>query len=299
MSTKPETSTQQPDAWRNFSGEAWKRDIDVRDFISTNVTPYTGDEEFLVGPTARTKAVWEKLQPYFKEELKKGVLDVDAKTPSSLTSHGPGYIDRDNEVIVGIQTDKPFRRAIMPTGGYKMVEDGLKAAGFEIDPGVRETFTKYRKTHNDAVFDLYTPEIRACRKSSIITGLPDAYGRGRIIGDYRRVALYGVDRLIADKKEARAQIDGSWPTEEVMRLRMEMADQMRALADLKAMGALYGCDIGRPAANALEAVQWTYLGYLGAIKEMNGAAMSVGRLSTFFDIYIERDLAEKTLTEVE
>ncbi|HET6406363.1 MAG TPA: pyruvate formate lyase family protein, partial [Chthoniobacteraceae bacterium] len=299
MSTKPESGTQQPDAWRKFSGESWKRDIDVRDFITSNMTPYAGDEAFLVGPTARTKAVWEKLQPLFSEELKKGVLDVDAKTPSSLTSHGPGYIDRDNEVIVGIQTDKPFRRAIMPTGGYKMVEDGLKAAGFEIDPGVRETFTKYRKTHNDAVFDLYTPEIRACRKSSIITGLPDAYGRGRIIGDYRRVALYGVDRLIADKKEARAQIDGSWPTEEVMRLRMEMADQTRALVDLKAMGALYGCDIGRPAANALEAVQWTYLGYLGAIKEMNGAAMSVGRLSTFFDIYIERDLAEKTLTEVE
>ena len=209
MSTKPETTTQQPDAWRNFSGATWKRDIDVRDFIFSNVTPYTGDEAFLVGPTARTSAVWEKLQPYFSEEVKKGVLDVDAKTPSSLTSHGPGYIDRDNEVIVGLQTDKPFRRAIMPTGGYKMVEDGLKAAGFEIDPAVRETFTKYRKTHNDAVFDLYTPEIRACRKSSIITGLPDAYGRGRIIGDYRRVALYGVDRLIAAKKAERAQIDGT------------------------------------------------------------------------------------------
>src|SRR6187455_1698065 len=299
MSTKPETAAQQPDAWREFAGANWKRDIDVRDFISTNVTPYTGDESFLVGPTKRTSAVWEKLQPYFREEAKKGVLDVDPHTPSSLTSHGPGYIDRDNEMIVGLQTDKPFRRAIMPTGGYKMVEDGLKASGFEPDPGVRETFTKYRKTHNDAVFDLYTPEIRACRKSSIITGLPDAYGRGRIIGDYRRVALYGVDRLIAAKKAERTQIDGRWPSEEVMQLRMDMADQLRALADLKTMAASYGCDIGRPAANAREAVQWTYFGYLGAIKEMNGAAMSVGRVSTFFDIYIERDLAEKTLTEIE
>jgi formate C-acetyltransferase len=259
----------------------------------------TGDEAFLVGPTARTSAVWEKLQPYFREEAKKGVLDVDPKTPSSLTSHGPGYIDQDNEVIVGLQTDKPFRRAIMPTGGYKMVEDGLKASGFEPDPAVRETFTKYRKTHNDAVFDLYTPGIRACRKSGIITGLPDAYGRGRIIGDYRRVALYGVDRLLAAKKAERAQIDARWPSEAVMQLRMEMADQMRALADLKTMAASYGFDIGRPAANAREAVQWTYFGYLGAIKEMNGAAMSIGRVSTFFDIYIQRDLAEGTLTEAE
>jgi formate C-acetyltransferase len=290
---------QTKDAWRAFNAGPWTRDIDVRDFISSNVTPYTGDETFLVGPTKRTSAVWQKLQPYFTEELKKGVLDVDAKTPSSLTAHGPGYIDRDNEVIVGMQTDKPFRRAIMPTGGYKMVEDGLKAAGFEIDPGVRETFTKYRKTHNDAVFDLYTPEIRACRKSSIITGLPDAYGRGRIIGDYRRVALYGVDRLLAAKKAERTQIDGRWPTEQVMQLRMDMADQIRALTDLKTMAASYGCDIGRPATNAGEAVQWTYFGYLGAIKEMNGAAMSVGRVSTFFDIYIERDLAEKALTEEE
>ena len=290
---------EQPDAWRNFSGEAWKRDIDVRDFIASNVTPYTGGSEFLTASTPRTTAVWEKLQPYFVEEQKKGVLDADPNTPSTLTSHGPGYIDRDNEVIVGLQTDKPFRRAIMPVGGYKMVADGLKASGMEIDPAVRETFTKYRKTHNDVVFDLYTPEIRACRKSHIITGLPDAYGRGRIIGDYRRVALYGVDRLLARKKEERAQIDASWPSESVRQLRAEMADQLRALADLKTMAASYGCDIGRPATNAREAVQWTYFGYLGAIKEMNGAAMSMGRVSTFFDIYIERDLAEKTLTESE
>src|SRR6478609_921979 len=206
MSTKPDTATQQPEAWRNFSGTSWKQDVDVRDFIFNNFTPYSGDEAFLVAPTARTKAVWDSLQPSFVEEIKKGVLDVDAKTPSSLTSHGPGYIDRDNEVVVGLQTDKPFKRAIMPTGGYKMVEDGLKASGFEPDPAVREIFTKYRKTHNDAVFDLYTPEIRACRKSHIITGLPDAYGRGRIIGDYRRVALYGVDRLLAERKTDRAQI---------------------------------------------------------------------------------------------
>src|SRR4051812_10927396 len=294
-----DTKPPHPDAWRKFSGETWKSNVDVREFIISNVTPYTGEADFLVAPTKRTSAVWEKLQPYFREEAKKGVLDADPSTPSTLTSHGPGYIDRDNEVVVGLQTDKPFRRAIMPTGGYKMVEDGLKASGFEPDPKVRETFTKYRKTHNDAVFDLYTPEIRACRKSSIITGLPDAYGRGRIIGDYRRVALYGVDRLLAAKKAERAQIDDRWPSEAVMQLRAEMADQMRALGDLKTMAASYGCDIGRPAANAREAVQWTYFGYLGAIKEMNGAAMSIGRVSTFFDIYIERDLAEQTLTEAE
>ncbi len=286
-------------AWRKFSGTDWQREINVRDFIVSNVTPYAGGAEFLAKPTKRTLAVWDKLQPYFREEAKKGVLDVDVATPSSLTSHGPGYIDRDNEVVVGLQTDKPFRRAIMPTGGWGMIENGLKAIGREPDPAVRETFTKYRKTHNAAVFDMYTPEIRECRRSSIITGLPDAYGRGRIIGDYRRVALYGVDRLIEEKKAERAEIDARWPTEDVMRLREEMADQMRALADLKTMATSYGFDIGKPATNAREAVQWTYFGYLGAIKEMNGAAMSVGRISTFLDIYIERDLAEKTLTEAE
>lgn len=286
-------------AWRTFSGERWKREIDVRDFIVGNVRPYSGDAEFLAKPSARTLAVWERLQPSFREELKSGVLDVDARTPSSITSHGPGYIDRDNEVIVGLQTDKPFRRAIMPAGGYRMVEAGLKAIGREVDPAVRDAFTKYRKTHNNGVFDLYTPEILACRRSHIITGLPDAYGRGRIIGDYRRVALYGVDRLIEAKQAERAEIDARWPSEEVLRLREEMADQLRALADLKTMAASYGCDIGKPAANAREAVQWTYFGYLGAVKENNGAAMSVGRVSTFFDIYVERDFAEKTLTEDE
>ena len=202
----------------------------------------------------------------------------------------PGYIDRDNEIIVGLQTDAPFKRAIFPYGGLRMVENGLKAAGFDADPQVHEAFTKYRKSHNDGVFDAYTPEIMRCRKSGIITGLPDAYGRGRIIGDYRRVALYGVDRLLEAKQEERAQIDDMWPTDEIIRLREEMAEQIRALEDLAAMGKLYECDIARPAKDAHEAVQWTYLAYLGAIKEANGAAMSIGRISSFLDIYIERDL---------
>ena len=286
-------------AWRGFSGAVWQREIGVRDFIVANVTPYTGGPEFLAKPTQRTLTVWDKLQPYFREEIKKGVLDVDASTPASLTAFGPGYIDRDNEVIVGLQTDKPFKRAIMPTGGFRMVEAGLKAAGRDVDPTVREIFTKYRKTHNQGIFDLYAPEILECRRSGIITGLPDAYGRGRIIGDYRRVALYGVDRLIEAKKAERAELDARWPSEDVMRLREEMADQLRALTDLKTMAESYGYDIGRRAENAREAVQWTYFGYLGAIKEMNGAAMSLGRVSTFFDIYIQRDLAEKALTEDE
>jgi formate C-acetyltransferase len=291
--------TKSKEAWRSFAGQAWKREIAVRDLIACNVTPYTGGAEFLERPTARTLAVWERLKPYFREEAQKGVLDVDATVPSSLTSHGPGYIDRDNETIVGLQTDKPFRRAVMPVGGFRMVESGLKATGQKLDPAVRDAFTKYRKTHNDGVFDLYTPEILACRRSHIITGLPDAYGRGRIIGDYRRVALYGVDRLIEAKKAERAELDARWPGDEVLRLREELADQLRALADLKTMAASYGFDIGKPAVNAREAVQWTYFGYLGAVKENNGAAMSVGRVSTFFDVYIERDLAEKALTEAE
>ncbi len=285
------------DPWRSFNPGDWKTSINVRDFIVRNFTPYTGDEKFLAGPTARTKAVWAKLQPYFKDEQKKGVLAVDAKTPSTLLAHKAGYIDRANEVIVGLQTDQPFKRAIFPYGGLRMVEAGLKAAGFDADPQVHEAFTKYRKSHNDGVFDAYTPEIMRCRKSGIITGLPDAYGRGRIIGDYRRVALYGVDKLIEAKHAERAQIDDMWPTDEIIRVREELADQLRALHDLAAMGKLYDCDISRPAANATEAVQWTYLAYLGAIKEANGAAMSVGRISTFLDVYIERDLNEGSLDE--
>ena len=285
------------DCWRGFKSGHWQNAIDVRDFIVRNVTPYTGDNRFLAGPSKRTKAVWDKLQPYFQEERKKGVLAVDAKAPSTMLAHKPGYIDRENEVIVGLQTDAPFKRAIFPFGGLRMVEAGLKAAGFDADPQVHEAFTKYRKSHNDGVFDAYTPEIMRCRKSGIITGLPDAYGRGRIIGDYRRVALYGVDRLIETKQAERAQIDDMWPSDEIIRQREELADQIRALKDLTAMGKLYGCDISRPANNAQEAVQWTYLAYLGAIKEANGAAMSIGRISSFLDIYIERDLKEGKLDE--
>jgi formate C-acetyltransferase len=284
-------------SWRGFQLGPWSTSIDVRDFIVRNATPYSGDEKFLAGPSKRTKAVWNKLQPYFHDEQKKGVLAVDAQTPSTMLAHKAGYIDKANEVIVGLQTDQAFKRAIFPFGGLRMVEAGLKAAGFEADPTVHQTFTKYRKTHNDGVFDAYTPEIMRCRKSGIITGLPDAYGRGRIIGDYRRVALYGVDRLIEAKKEERHQIDDMWPTDEVIRQREELADQIRALEDLVAMAKLYDCDISRPAADAHEAVQWTYLAYLGAVKEANGAAMSIGRISTFLDVYIERDMREKILDE--
>jgi formate C-acetyltransferase len=284
-------------SWRGFRAGDWRTSINVRDFIVRNVTPYSGDEKFLTGPSKRTKAVWDKLQPYFQEERKKGVLAVDAKAPSTLLAHKPGYIDRDNEVIVGLQTDQPFKRAIFPYGGLRMVEAGLKAAGFDADPQVHEAFTKYRKSHNDGVFDAYTPEIMKCRKSGIITGLPDAYGRGRIIGDYRRVALYGVDRLLEVKHEERAQMNDMWPTDEVIRVREELAEQMRALQDLASMAKLYNCDISQPATDAREAFQWTYLGYLGAIKEANGAAMSIGRISSFLDIYIERDLKEGTLDE--
>ena len=290
-------SLRESKAWRGFEPGRWQAAIDVRDFIVSNVTSYHGNESFLVGPSARTTAVWNKLQPYFTEERRKGVLDVDAATPSTMLAHGPGYIDRDNEVIVGLQTDKPFRRAIFPFGGLRMVESGLKAAGFEPDPAVHHAFTHYRKTHNDGVFDAYTPEILRCRRSGIITGLPDSYGRGRIIGDYRRVALYGVDRLIAQKREERSQVDDMWPTEDIIRTREELAEQIRALSDLAEMGRRYGCDISRPAESAQEAVQWTYLAYLGAIKEANGAAMSIGRISTFLDVYIERDLKSGALSE--
>lgn len=287
----------QPHTQRDFASGRWASAIDVRDFIIRNVTPYDGDESFLVGPSRRTTAVWEKLQPLFEQERHKGVLDVDATTPSTMLAHKPGWIDRDNEVIVGLQTDRPFRRAIFPYGGLRMVEAGLKAAGFEPDAAVHQAFTRYRKTHNDGVFDAYTPEILHCRRSGIITGLPDAYGRGRIIGDYRRVALYGVDRLIEVKRQERAQLDAMWPTDDVIRTREELAEQIRALRDLAEMGQHYGCDIKRPADNAREAVQWTYLAYLGAIKEANGAAMSIGRVSTFLDIFIARDMHEGVLDE--
>src|SRR6195256_555965 len=284
-------------AWRGFRRGPWTSAIDVREFIVANATPYDGDESFLVGPTARTKAVWAKLQPYFEQERKKGVLAADADHPSTMLAHAAGYIDHANEVIVGLQTDQPFKRAIFPAGGLRMVEAGLKAAGFAANPQVHEAFTKYRKTHNDGVFDAYTPEIMKCRSSGIITGLPDSYGRGRIIGDYRRVALSGTDRPLEAKRAERAQVDDMWPTDEVIRVREELAEQMRALEDLIAMAKLYDCDVRRPASDAHEAVQWTYLAYLGAVKEANGAAMSVGRISSFLDVYIERDMKEGTLDE--
>jgi formate C-acetyltransferase len=283
--------------WRRFHPGRWCNDIDVRDFIARNITPYDGDDSFLQGPSKRTRAVWAKLQPYFQQERKVGVIAADSHTPSTMLAHNAGYIDRDNEVIVGLQTDQPFKRAIFPFGGLRMVEAGLTAAGFEPDPQVHEIFTKYRKTHNDGVFDAYTPEIMKCRKSGLITGLPDAYGRGRIIGDYRRVALYGVDRLIETKLAERAQLDDMWPTDEVIREREESAEQIRALEDLKAMGKLYEYDLACPAHSAREAFQWTYLAYLGAIKEANGAAMSIGRISSFLDIYVERDIQEGYLDE--
>lgn len=284
-------------AWRSFRTGSWSNGIDVRDFIVRNATPYDGDDGFLVVPSDRTKAVWAKLKPYFKEERQKGVLAADAQTPSSLLAHEAGFIDKDNEVIVGLQTDQPFKRGIFPMGGLRMVEAGLEAAGIARDETVAKIYTKYRKTHNEGVFDAYTPEIMKCRKSGIITGLPDAYGRGRIIGDYRRVALYGVTRLLAAKAVERAQVNDMWPTDDVIRTREELAEQMRALHDLVAMAKRYDCDILRPAETAREAVQWTYLAYLGAIKEANGAAMSVGRISSFLDIYIERDLKDGSLDE--
>jgi len=283
-------------AWAGFRRSLWDKEIDVRDFIQQNVDPYYGDESFLTGPTPRTQAIWSKLQALFVEERKKSVLDI-SQIPSSITAHEAGYIDRDKEVIVGLQTDAPLKRAIMPNGGFRLVVTALKTYGFEPDPAVVETFTKYRKTHNDAVFDAYTADIRRCRSSHILTGLPDAYGRGRIIGDYRRVALYGVDRLIEHKKEEKAALDDAWSTDAIIRDREELAEQIRALGELKEMAAKYGFDISGPASTATEAVQWLYFGYLAGVKEQNGAAMSLGRTSTFLDIFFERDLINGVLTE--
>lgn len=284
-------------AWRTFTPGPWQDAIDVRDFIITNYTPYTGEADFLAGPTQRTSAIWQRLSEMFPQEREKGVYDIDASTPSTITSHAPGYIDEDSEIIVGLQTDAPLKRAIMPNGGWRMVAGALKTYGYEVDPKVEEIFTKYRKTHNDGVFDVYPPAVRAARSSHIITGLPDAYGRGRIIGDYRRVALYGVDQLIEAKKLERAELDMRRSTEDVIRLREEVSEQVRALGELKTMAASYGYDISGPAKTGQEAVQWLYFGYLAAIKEQNGAAMSLGRTSTFLDIYLQRDIAEGVLTE--
>lgn len=285
------------EAWRGFDGGGWRERVDVRDFIQANYTPYDGDAAFLTGATARTRTVWDEVSALFPEERRRGVLDVDTATPSTITSHAPGYIDRDRELIVGLQTDAPLKRAIMPNGGLRMVENGLRAYGYAPDPFVTKVFGTYRKTHNDGVFDAYTPEMRAARKAGIITGLPDAYGRGRIIGDYRRVALYGTDRLIAAKRAERALLDARPSTEHVVRDREELAEQIRALGELTRMAASYGCDVSRPAATAHEAVQWLYLGYLAAVKEQNGAAMSLGRTSTFLDVYLQRDSDEGVLDE--
>jgi formate C-acetyltransferase len=284
------------EAWRGFKPGLWQRDINVRWFLQQNYTPYDGDDSFLAPATERTKRIWKKLEDLFVEERKKSVLDVSL-IPSSITAHAPGYIDKDNEVIVGLQTDAPLKRAIMPNGGWRMVLSSLKTYGYEAPQEVNDTFTKYRKTHNDGVFDAYTADIRACRSSHILTGLPDAYGRGRIIGDYRRVPLYGVARLIKEKEREKAALDAEMSTESIIRDREELSEQIRALKELQDMAKNYGFDISAPARNAKEAVQWLYFAYLAAVKEQNGAAMSLGRVSTFLDTYFERDLKEGTLTE--
>ena len=282
----------------DFRPGLWRREINVRDFIQQNVAPYYGDESFLAGPTERTTAIWDKLQALFVLEREKGVLDV-SQIPASITAHAPGYIDRENEIIVGLQTDAPLKRAVMPNGGIRLVLTALKTYGYEPDPQLVEIFTKYRKTHNDAVFDAYTADIRRCRSSHLLTGLPDAYGRGRIIGDYRRVALYGVDRLIAAKEVEKAALDARWSTDDIIRDREELAEQIRALGELKEMAGVYGFDISSPAKTAREAVQWLYFAYLAGVKEQNGAAMSLGRTSSFLDIFFERDLAAGRLSEVQ
>lgn len=283
--------------WRGFKSGVWEREINTRDFIQKNFSPYEGDESFLAGPTAATKALWEQVLELSKKEREAGgVLDMDTSVISTITSHGPGYLDKSKETIVGFQTDKPFKRSLQPYGGIRMAAKACSDNGYTIDPQVEEFFTVHRKTHNAGVFDAYTPEMRACRSSHIITGLPDAYGRGRIIGDYRRVALYGVDRLIEDKQDQKDSTRTIMYSD-VIRDREELSEQIRALKDLKKLGEIYGFDIGRPARNVQEAIQWLYFGYLAAVKEQNGAAMSLGRTSTFLDIYAQRDLAEGRFTE--
>ena len=287
-------------AWNGFKTGNWNKEIDVRNFIQLNYTPYEGDASFLAGESERTKKLWDEVAELCKKEIENGgTLDVDTKTITAIDAYKPGYIDKDLEQIVGLQTDAPLKRAIMPYGGIRMVENSCKAYGYELDPEVSEIFTKYRKTHNQGVFDAYTKEMRACRKSGIITGLPDAYGRGRIIGDYRRVALYGVDKLIEDKMAQKDSLELSTIDEDTIRLREEISEQINALEALKRMGESYGFDISRPAENSKEAVQWLYFGYLAAVKDQNGAAMSLGRTSTFLDIYFERDLKAGIITEEE
>lgn len=298
LDSRPVVLPSAEDPWLGFTGGTWCDGVDVRAFVLANVSPYHGDASFLAGPTQRTARLWERVSELTRAERERGgVLDVDASTPSSITSHVPGYIDADAELIVGLQTDAPLKRAIMPAGGLKMVLDGLAAYGFPADERVTEVFTKYRKTHNDGVFDAYTPEILDCRRAGIITGLPDAYGRGRIIGDYRRVPLYGIDALVAAKQADRSRLGAAYATEDVIRAREEVAEQIRALRELVEMARSYGYDVRRPAATAREAVQWLYFAYLAAVKEQNGAAMSLGRTSTFLDVYLQRDLELGLLTE--
>uniref|UniRef100_UPI00402A4E70 pyruvate formate lyase family protein n=3 Tax=Lachnospira sp. TaxID=2049031 RepID=UPI00402A4E70 len=291
------------DQWNGFKGRLWKEEINVRDFVQNNYKPYDGDESFLEGPTEATNKLWGRLQELQKEERAKGgVLDMETKVVAGLTAYGPGYIDesmKELEQVVGLQTDKPLKRAFMPYGGIKMAEESCKNYGYEPDPELHKIFTEYHKTHNQGVFDAYTPEMRKARHSHIITGLPDTYGRGRIVGDYRRVALYGIDFLMEEKKKDHANCGCGTMTDDVIRLREEISDQYKALAGMKKMAESYGYDISKPATNAKEAVQWLYFGYLAAIKTQNGAAMSVGRVSTFLDIYIQRDLEAGTLTEKE
>ena len=292
------TQPQQFEAWKGFESGPWTEGINVRDFIQRNYTPYDGDSSFLAGPTEKTKRVWETLEKnYLSVEREKRVYDVDTHTPSDIDAFPAGYISEDDDVIVGLQTDTPLKRAMMPFGGWRMVKQAIGEAGKEVDPEVEKIFTRYRKTHNDAVFDIYTPRIRAARSSHIITGLPDAYGRGRIIGDYRRVALYGVDYLIEEKQASRDSVADAGFSEHWARYREEHSEQIKALKKLKKMAESYGFDISQPAKTAHEAVQWTYFGYLASIKSQDGAAMSIGRLSAFFDCYFERDLAAGIITE--
>lgn len=282
-----------------FVSGKWEQEINVRDFIQKNYTPYYGNADFLAEPTEATNKLWERCCFLLQKEREEGgVLDMDTKIVSTITSHNAGYINKELETIVGLQTDKPLKRSMQPFGGIRMAETACRSYGYEVDPEISEIFTKYRKTHNQGVFDVYTPEMKAARHSAIITGLPDAYGRGRIIGDYRRVALYGIDRLIEDKKEQFKSLEGEM-TPDRIQLREEITEQIRALNEMKELGSIYGFDISKPARNAKEAIQWLYFGFLAAVKEQNGAAMSIGRTSTFLDIYIERDLKEGVITEAE
>ena len=285
--------------WEGFNTQGeWTKEIDVRGFIQANYTPYEGNDDFLAGATEKTQKLWNNVTDLYKQERENGdVLDVDVKTPSGINAYAPGYINKELEEIVGLQTDAPLKRAIMPNGGIRIVEKSCESYGYKVDENIEYIYHNLRRTHNDGVFSVYTPEIRAARSSHLITGLPDGYGRGRIIGDYRRVALYGVDVLIKEKQEEFSLLDSDEMTDELIRQREEMHDQIAALNELKAMAASYGYDISEPATTAKEAIQWLYFGYLAAVKDQNGAAMSLGRTSTFLDIYIERDMKNGTLTE--